>query len=86
MTREAFLNRVRKKWLVVAIHSNILHASSRHTRVEFVTVTSPADEILTKTSIQPLVQCLIFLVNGPVHYSYGGKFFPVNLSVYRRAV
>ena len=68
------------------ICSYILLASCTQTRVEFLTVTSPAGEIFTNASSKPLVLYFIYLIGGPVSYSYEGQFRAVKLAFYRRAV
>ena len=65
---------------------DIIHASCMHPRVEVLTVTSPADEILVNAASDPHVQYSIYLIGGPVSYSYGGQFLAVKLEFYRRAI
>jgi len=68
------------------ISSDILHVICRHPRHEVLTLTTPGDEIFTKASSNLHVHYFIYLINGPVQYSYGGQFLAVKLAVYRRAV
>jgi len=66
--------------------SDILHASCRHPRVDVLTITSPADEIFANSASDLLVKYFIYLIGGPVSYSYGGKFLAIKLSVDWRAI
>jgi len=67
-------------------NSYVLHASCRHPRNKFLTVTSPADEIFVNAVSHPLVHYSIYLRGGPVIYSYGGQFLAIKLAVYGHAI
>jgi len=69
--------------MVISRHafSDILHASCRHPTVDVLTVTSPADEIFGNAESDPLVQYFVYLIGGPVSYSYGGQFLAIKLAV-----
>ena len=56
------------------------------TRVEDLTVTSPADEISANVVPHPLAQYFIYLLGGRVSYSFGGQLLSTKVTVDWRAI